>query len=117
MAANVIPAPFGQAKPTRAEMIRIRAALVFRIDAAADKAKWGREPESVGMPHRLFAAGCYLAANGFEEMPCAGERWFNTNFIAYTALANAEMVEAGRRAIYEGGRRSIAAVPPLEMAA
>jgi hypothetical protein len=117
MATNVIPAPFGRAKPTHAELTAIRAALVLRIDAAAEKAKWDRDPESTGMPHRLFAAGCYLAAHGFQDAPCDGERWFHSNFIAYAALANAEMIEDGRRAIYEGGRRAVLQLVPMQVAA
>jgi hypothetical protein len=107
----------GQTKPTRTELERIRAALIFRIDAAAEKAKWGREPESEGMSSRLFAAGCYLAHHGFNDFPCAGELWFHTSFISYKALACPEMVEDGRRAIYGGGSRAIAPVQPMQVAA
>lgn len=121
MATNVIPAPFGAAnpdvRPTACELQRIRDALIIRIDAAAEKAKWGRNPESDGLPARLFAAGCFLAAHGFTDMPCEGERWFHCNFIAYKALACPEMVEDGRRAIYEGGSRAIAALEPMQVAA
>ncbi len=109
--------PGASAPISEYELRRIRAALVVRINAAAEKAKWGREPESAGMPHRLFAAGCYLAAHGLNDFPCAGERWFNTNFIAYGALANAEMIAEGHKAIYEGGCRAIAPALLLEKAA
>lgn len=117
MAIIVIPAPVGQTKPARAELERIRAALIARIDDAAEKAKWGREPESEGMPSRLFAAGCYLAHHGFNDFPCVGELWFHTSFISYKALACPEMVEVGCRAIYEGGRCAIAPVQPMQVAA
>ena len=100
------------------ELLRIRVALIERIDAAAQKAMWGREPESEGMPARLFAAGCYLAAHGYDEIACEGERWFNVDFAAYRSFAGfADMIELGRRAIYEGSRRAIAPLQPMEMAA
>jgi hypothetical protein len=117
MATNVIPASFGQAKPTRVELEAIRAALILCIDAAAERAKWGRNPESEGMPSRLFAAGCYLAHHGFNDFPCAGEHWFATSFISYKAPACAEMIEDGRRAIYDGGRRAILQRQPVQVAA
>jgi len=125
MAFDTVPAPSGAANPgahlaaiSLIELRRIRAALIVRIDAAAEKAMWGRNPESEGMPSRLFAAGCFLAAHGFDDQQCAGERWFNTDFAAYRQFAAfADMVEEGRKAIYEGGRRAIAPIQQMEMAA
>jgi hypothetical protein len=70
------------------------------------------------MPSRLFAAGCYLAARGYDEIACEGERWFNVDFAAYRSFAGfADMIELGRKAIYEGGRRAIAPLQPMEMVA
>lgn len=102
--------------PSSLELARIRTALIDRIDAAAEKAKWGRNPESEGMPSRLFAAGCFLAHHGFNDFPCSGELWFHTSFISYKALACPEMVEDGRLAIYEG-RRALAPFQPIQVAA
>jgi hypothetical protein len=67
------------ANPTRAELAAIRAAHIIRINARAEKAKWGSNPESEGMPSALFAVGCYLASHGLTDVPCEGERWFHTN--------------------------------------
>jgi len=100
------------------ELLRIRVALIERVNAAAQKAMWGREPESEGMPSRLFAAGCYLAAHGYDEIACEGERWFNVDFVSYRSFAGfADMIELGRKAIYECGSRAIAPLQPMEMAA
>ena len=95
---------------------QIRAAHVANINAAAKCAMWTREPESVGMPAYLFAAGCYLAANGLDAEPCEGERWFATGFDAYRALASTDMIEEGRKAIFDG-RRALVALQPLQVAA
>jgi len=120
VAAGVCPANPGtrvtDTSPT--ELLRIRVALIARIDEAAERAKWGREPEASGMPARLFAAGCYLAAHGYDEIACEGERWFNVDFAAYrSSVGFADMIELGHQAIYEGGRRAIAPLQPMEMAA
>lgn len=125
MAIDTVSAPGGAAKshlrPVAAsplELLRIRVALIERINDAAEKAMWGREPEASGMPPRLFAAGCYLAAHGYDEIACEGERWFNVDFGAYRQFAAfADMIELGRDAIYNGGRRAIAPLPPMEQAA
>lgn len=75
VAAGVRPANPTAYAPTPLELLRIRVALIERINAAAEKAKWGRNPESEGTPSRLFAAGCFLAAHGFDNQQCVGERW------------------------------------------
>jgi hypothetical protein len=123
MAYDPLSAPAGAAKSgvcvaaSPIELLRIRVALIEQINAAAEKAMWGREPEVAGMPPRLFAAGCYLAAYGYDEIVCQGERWFNVDFGAYRSFVHyADMIELGRQAIYEG-RRAIAPLPPMEMAA
>jgi hypothetical protein len=119
LAAGVRPAnPGASASFSQLELRRIRSALVVRIDAAAEKAKWGCNPESEGMPSRLFAAGCYLAANGFDDQPCDGERWFNTDFTYYRSFVSGctEVVEDGRKAIYQGSR-AIAPFQTLQVAA
>lgn len=125
MAFNSVTAPLGAANPvvlvadaSPTELLRIRVALIERINAAAQKAMWGREPEASGMPSRLFAAGCYVAAHGYDEIACEGERWFNVDFNAYRSFAGfADMIELGRSAIYEGGRRAIAPIQPMQVAA
>lgn len=99
-----------------ASLAQVRAAHVASINAAAKRAMWSREPESVGMPARLFAAGCYLAANGVNAEPCEGERWFATGFHAYRALASADTIEEGRKAIFDG-RRALVALQPAQVAA
>jgi hypothetical protein len=64
--AITIPAPSGQANPTRAELTTIHAAHVERIDAAAEKTKWGRNPDAARprrpIFQRLRAAGLMAAA-------------------------------------------------------
>lgn len=117
MATITIPAPAGQTKPARVELQRVRAALIDRINLSAQKAMSGSDPESAGMPSCLFDAGCYLAAQGFDDEPCEGERWFNTDFASYRAFISfPDMAESGRIAIYDGCR-AIAPAQAMEMAA
>ena len=116
MAIQFVPSSAPAAKPSAPDLAAIRSAHIASINAAAERAMWSREPESVGMPARLFAAGCYLAAHGFKAEPCEGERWFATGFHAYQALAGAVMIEEGRRAIFDG-RRALVALQPMQVAA
>jgi hypothetical protein len=93
----------------------IRAALCNRIDEAAVVAQRLARP-NVSMPSALLAAGLYLANEGLDEEPSAGEQYFAWGPRAYrrylgrlSVEGRAAEVEAGRRVIFEGrGRR-----PPL----
>ncbi len=74
-----------------------------RIAFLALLAAKGREPESVGMPRRLLAAGRFLAANGFTDEICEGEHRFNIDAGVYLLFADyPDMIEEGRKAIFDG---------------
>ena len=86
----------------------IRAALCDRIDEAAIAAQRLARP-NVSMPSALLAAGLYLANEGIEEPPCAGEHYFAWGPRAYRRYldrlspeARAQELEAGHRVIFEG---------------
>jgi hypothetical protein len=102
--------------PSILELRGIRAAHVERVDAAAAKRRT-LDPIAA-MPHTLLAAGCYLAAHGLTDEPCEGERFFRVDFADYAALAAGcpEVVETGRRAIYEN-RHAILPRLPMQVAA
>jgi hypothetical protein len=93
----------------------IRAALCDRIDEAALVAQRLARP-NVSMPSALLAAGLYLANEGLDEQPSAGEQYFAWGPRAYRRYLDqlspevrAAEMESGRRVIFEGrGRR-----PPL----
>ncbi|MBV9840223.1 MAG: hypothetical protein JOY99_01590 [Sphingomonadaceae bacterium] len=109
MATHSLPAPSGRAMPSFAHLQAMRAAHVERVAAAAER----RMSKSVafegmpgGMPSKLFAAGCFLAAAGLPIEQCDGERWFGVEPAVYTEMltANAEvgeqLVEEGRKAFF-----------------
>ena len=93
----------------------IRAALCDRVDAEAIRQQRRATPE-VSMPSSLLAASLWLADQGWDEPPCAGETFFAWGPAAYrryldrlTSEQRMAEVEAGRRVIFEGrGNR-----PPL----
>lgn len=90
----------------------IRAALVKLIDAACVEANASLAPELEGMPHKLFAACCYLASRGFDDEPCQGETWFRQSFADYREFAAniPSVIETGRRFIFDR-RRPIGGQP------
>lgn len=75
--------------PTPAELQAIRLEMIQRVNAAADRAWRTQKGEPIGMPHKLFEVGCYLAGHGFTDDPCEGERQFNTDFRMYREFAAA----------------------------
>lgn len=86
----------------------IRAALCDRIDAAAIAAQRLARP-NVSMPSALLAAGLYLASEGVDEAPSAGEEYFAWGPRAYRRYlerlspeARASELAAGHRVVFEG---------------
>ena len=86
----------------------IRAALCDRIDEAAIAAQRLARP-NVSMPSALLAAGLYLANEGIDEAPCAGEQYFAWGPRAYSRYlerlspdVRASELAAGYRVIFEG---------------
>lgn len=105
---RAVPAPAGGFRHDPHLLASIRAAHRDRIDRAAERAIARAEP--AGMPHDLWEAGCWLVAHGLpDDVPCAGETWFNLPIADvrryYDALSPAAMrqeIAAGEQAIFAG---------------
>lgn len=100
----------------------IRTVHITRIDAAMHRYKADTSRIADGLSGSLVDVGIWLAAHGFDDAPCEGEKWFGMGFDAYRALISPAAIEAGRRAIWEGRHPLLARVAdeavgdPLDLA-
>lgn len=88
----------------------IRTAHIARIDAAMHRNKADTSRIADGLSGKLVGVGIWLAAHGFDDASCEGERWFGFDFDAYRTLSSPAAIEAGRRAIWEGRHPLLARV-------
>lgn len=108
MASAAVPAPSAHANTSSAVLHSIRAAHRASIAAAFTRTSGDKHSGRwavAGMPGRLQDIGTWLAAQGFQDEPTDAERNYGMDFDTYRELAeNAAVVEAGRKAIFEGRR-------------